>query len=926
MDAQTSAIWALWAKKGKPGEMTWLPLPQHLLDAARVARLLWRRWLPESVRHLIESDLDNPELGEELLVFLAAAHDVGKGLPLFQSKPKTFQPDDLDSRIVDGLRASGLPAEPFSFFINIAQTPHALATQALLEHWGCDDRIALILGAHHGKPSPQASEGAALIAQYPNHYHLGATGRDAWQAAQAELLDLALQQGDFESLDQLPVPGFLAQVLLTGLVIMADWIASNERLFPYWTYGEPSAPVLDGSRADTAWKKLDLPPPWHTDESVPALDYYQARFKISKPYPAQAEALRIAKQIAAPGIMILEAPMGSGKTEAALVIAENFATKAQKAGVLFALPTQATSNAIFPRLLDWTRQLEIDKAYSVRLAHAKAQFNEGYRQLMEGSSHVGETAEDAVVHQWFEGNKKSLLADFVVGTIDQFLLAALRQKHVMLRHLGLAGKVVILDETHAFSSYMNYYLDRALEWMGAYRVPVIILSATLPAQRRTQLIHAYLGKTQKPAAVGWRQKKQAPPPPPPAPWTISRGYPLITWTEGETVRQQELPHTGVSHQVLLERITREDVPARLKVLLKNGGYAGIMVNTVDRAQQIAAQMKAAFPLDEVTLVHAQFITPDRAELEKKLLSVLGKPRDGQARSGRHIVVGTQVIEQSLDLDFDVLITDLCPMDLLLQRMGRLHRHDRARPEGLTTARCLIMEATGERFEPGAKAIYKTYPLMRTLAFLPEDALRLPDDIPRLVQDVYDDQLPLDPQPEGYETAKREWQDLTAKQEGRAGTYRMRGPGALDSMAGWLEMVPSEAAGEASVRDGGDSVEVLVVYHQADGRYAPLPWTEEGPASQGIYAHETPSSEAARQLAKQSLRLPRRLCHEGIIDKTIAELEVTNKVLSAWQQSPWLKGQLFLVLDAEYEAMLCGYNLCYQKELGLQIQKEGGAHD
>ena len=171
--------------------------------------------------------------------------------------------------------------------------------------------------------------------------------------------------------------------------------------------------------------------------------------------------------------------------------------------------------------------MEVPQA--IQLAHGMAELNENYLRLQGGRVQLEEDAPEehqVQVHQWFRGSKQALLANFVIGTVDQLLMAALCQKHVMLRHLGLAGKVVIVDECHAYDAYMNRYLDRALEWLGWYRVPVILLSATLPARRRAELIEAY------------QQKRR---PGPDAPWKTSCGYPLLTWTDGAEVKQTVIP-------------------------------------------------------------------------------------------------------------------------------------------------------------------------------------------------------------------------------------------------------------------------------------------------------------------------------------------------------------------------------------------------
>ena len=298
-----------------------------------------------------------------------------------------------------------------------------------------------------------------------------------------------------------------------------------------------------------------------------------------------------------------------------------------------------------------------------------AELNECYLRLQGRGVQLEEDAQEAhqvQVHQWFRGNKQALLANFVIGTVDQLLLAALAQKHVMLRHLGLAGKVVIIDECHAYDTYMNCYLDRALEWLGWYKVPVILLSATLPARRRAELVEAY------------QQKKAVPD----APWKTSCGYPLLTWTDGAEVKQTAIPPDAPGKTVQLTTLTEPELPALLRRKLAEGGCAGVIVNTVKKAQKIAQLLRESLPDKEVQLFHAQFLMPDRAARENQLMARIGKGSEPERRNDL-IVVGTQVMEQSLDIDLDVLVTELCPMDLLLQRIGRLHRHRRSRP----AARC-----------------------------------------------------------------------------------------------------------------------------------------------------------------------------------------------------------------------------------------------
>lgn len=615
--------------------------------------------------------------------------------------------------------------------------------------------------------------------------------------------------------------------------------------------------------------------------------------------------------------------MGRGKTEAALVMAEALAQQTGRTGVFFALPTQATSNAVFTRFRRWTAALETTGAGSIRLAHGKAYLFEDNQALSQGGKDAGTAQpEGARVHGWFDGPKKALLADFVVGTVDQLLMAALRQKHVMLRHLGLAGKVVIIDECHAYDAYMNQYLLRALRWLAAYRVPVIVLSATLPGKKRQKLIEAYLGRSlvAKPTYDPFAGT-DIPPPLPPPPCAISRDYPLLTCTDGSRVSCEPLLDPQPPVQVAICRIHDDDIIPRLQNLLENGGYAGIVVNTVRRAQALAQALSETFGSDSVMLLHARFLAPDRAAKEKLLLTKLGASSVNIVRRDRYIVIGTQVIEQSLDIDFDVLITDLCPMDLLLQRIGRLHRHQRERPPRLHKPVCYVLGALEGVFEAGSAAVYCEYPLMRTLAFLP-DAISLPADIPNLVQTAYDDDTHPQPEPPGYRKAKTAWERKIELAEQHACAYRIAPPDhdPEATMVGWLDMDAknTEQGGASAVRDGDPSIEVLVLAMDAQGQPRFLPWVEGGRA---IPMDTVPDEETAKRMAYQSLQLPRELSGAWVAEETIRALEQSNAPLARWQESDWLEGALFLLLDTNHRATLGGYLLSYDSVYGLTCQKE-----
>ena len=871
MDAQTSRLVHCLAGKSDPsGSGGWLPLWMHARDTAGILVRLAQSWLPEAVRHTLGIE---EETLYKLACFLGMTHDIGKATAVFESNILRQLPEAKER-----LQAHLLLPDTF---LNRGATPHAMASEAILLELRCPRGVASIVGAHHGKPQQNAPDDAIdeQLEHHPENYW-GKGQKALWQAMWREMLGTALQESGFSDVTELPDLTIPAELLLTGLLTMADWIASNMAYFPLIPERETGRETDYPARVERAWKKLALTAPWESPYDSMGAEAFKQQFGFL-PNDLQCSALEAANGTTSPGLLIVEAQMGVGKTEAALAAAEIFAKRRGAGGLFFGLPTQATANGIFDRLRDWAATQSEDVVHSIRLAHGMAELNEDYRQLFPGRAATEEDADTktdlengVLVHRWFQGNRQALLADFVIGTVDQLLMAALKQKHLMLRQLGLAGKVVVVDECHAYDTYMSCYLDRALTWLGRYQVPVILLSATLPARRRAELVDAYLGGT---ATKG--------------DWQTSRGYPLLTWTDAGQICQRTVPLTGADRTVQVAPLAEEQLPALLREKMAQGGCAGVIVNTVRKAQALAAQLRQALPDHEVILFHAQFLMPDRAEKERELLRRLGKDST-RAERDRLIVVGTQVMEQSLDIDLDYLVTELCPMDLLLQRIGRLHRHaNRAnRPQPLQAAQCA--------------------------------------DIPRLVQDTYgwqeNDVLPQDADSARW---REEYLLAQGKQQQKAAAFLIQPPvehrlrprrNVLDD---WMsgEQKGTEAAARAAVRDGDPSVEVLVMVHHADGSIHFLPWQEGG---RNVAADCPPCQEDSVAIARQRLRLPGYFSKRWTIDGVIKELEEQNRrFLAEWQQAPMLKGELVLLLDEKLTAHLSQTVLRYDRQDGLTWQKE-----
>ncbi|GAA4898979.1 CRISPR-associated helicase Cas3' [Streptomonospora salina] len=964
-DRLSAAARAVWAKHDHDFD-GWLPLWRHMADSAAVAGRLWDEWVPDQVRRLVSAELPGgADDARRLAVWLAAVHDIGKATPAFACQVEG---------LADRMRSEGLEMRLQKQIPDRNLAPHGLAGQLLLQEWLIERhgwpkpatlQLSVVVGGHHGIPPTQAQ-----IHELIRHRSLLRTrgSEDAWRSVQHELLDAAAQTCAVH--DRLPLWREVklpqpVQALLTAVVIMADWIASNPELFPYF----PGERGSDPERVDAAWQGLNLPRPWAADEpeAEPGA-HVAARFDLpagARIRPVQEAAVAAARDMAAPGLMVIEAPMGEGKTEAALAVAEVFAARSGAGGCFIALPTMATGNAMFPRLLDWLDHLpdtrEGTGAHSVFLAHSKAALNEDFAELMragrrslagidrDGGADTWQPRTDAqaasaelVAHHWLRGRKKGMLSSFAVGTIDQLLFAGLKSRHLALRHLALAGKVVVIDEAHAYDTYMNAYLDRVLSWLGAYRVPVVVLSATLPSRRRRELAHAYAGAQATDTGFAGVQAAQA--------------YPLITAVAPGGLPRVSAPEaSGRGTAVHVERLDDDfdHLTDRLETELEDGGCVLVVRNTVRRVVETAAHLRTRFGDEQVTVAHARFLDPDRADNDAGLLAEFGSPdyvaKHGGARPERRIVVASQVAEQSLDVDFDLLVSDLAPIDLLLQRMGRLHRHRRGadqseRPPRLRRARCLITGADWDapvpEPDPGSRRVYRTYPLLRSAAALEPylartdgtgNALRLPEDISPLVQRAYgDEEIGPAEWGEAMGKARADHEKHQAEQHAKADAFLLN-PQARPGRAlvGWVDAGVGDAddtrRGKAQVRDTEETLEVLVVQRRPDGALATVPWLSpdrHGRARGGLElpTDTAPDHRRARIVAACGLRLPPEFSNARTLDRAIAELE--EQCVPGWQskEAYWLAGELVLVLDEECHSSLAGYELRYTRSDGLEVHR------
>ncbi len=742
-------LYRLWAKtndyerqqaerRGEPvPEWTRHPLPLHLLDVGLVAEA----WL-EADPHLLDRfcalwPAADREAIRRALVLTAAAHDVGKVYPEFQVKSEPGW--------AHGYGDAGLVRVDGAGFDHGAGTARIFgalfggrygAAEGVDPNWEPLLPLIRVGAGHHG----------TLYADLPPDPDTLAARRLALILA---LLDeLAHHCGPPLPLPPDPPAAFL--LLTAGFVSVADWFGSNTDSFPpgpevtsrteadaYLAHHHDGETVITALRSAGLLAGFDAPAGF-----AELLSPEGERWEPRPGFQAEACAVPFGAE-AGPEIAVIEAPMGLGKTEIALYLAAQALGRGTASGLYFALPTQATSNALFERVERYAERVKGDGDLALVLAHGAKRYFKEYRRLR---AQTGRTVFDrarraehddpnppseVVAPSWVQPSKRALLAPVGLGTIDQALLGAMAVKHGFVRLFGLARKVVVLDEVHAYDAYMGVLLEHLLRWLGALGAKVVLLSATLPSGLRRKLLEAY-GVEDVPEADGYPQLLHAPPSGPVA---------VLTDPAPEKAEQKPVTVEPVEAAGDAEARTAAGVTwVREKV--GEGGCVAWIRNTVREAQAAYEALRAAGV--EADLLHARFTRHDRNQKEEELLERLGKPApENPKRPAARVVVATQVIEQSVDVDFDAMLSDLAPVDLLLQRAGRLWRHDRGgRRHGHTKPflGVLMPDAAGHaRLDFGTSVyVYDADTLARSACLVREHPTwTLPAACRTLVADLYD---------------------------------------------------------------------------------------------------------------------------------------------------------------------------------------------
>lgn len=606
-------------KKNEEGEE--LPAYVHMLDVAACGQILIEG-------HTAFSNLTENQ--RKAMILLVALHDVGKLSESFRAlirenrtgAPRHWQLSNFLLRHCLDDQLKGLGSSP----------------NVRCELYGA-------VSGHHGQP-PDGVEGN----RFEKHKQKKCVGVDGERIAKdwsGYLLSLFPEA----TLDDIGI--VQAQALswaLSGLTVASDWVGSNTNWFPL---------NRKYKSLDAAWQDSQI----IAAKAIEEAGLYPAGISTSKSdslmgltnlRPMQKAALNVQFE-KGPQLIVLEDSTGSGKTEAALILAKRMIAEKKVRGLFFALPTMATSDAIFERICPVVSEL-FEKKPTVILTHGRAKQYQSIRQLRGGSN---DNTPEADHTEWLTDNRRrAMLASVCVGTIDQALLGILPTKFSTLRLFGLSDKLLIVDEAHSYDPYMQEELKGLLRMQASLGGSAVVMTATLPLSSRAALINAFqtgLGK---------------------CPEAIKQSYYPGVHLVGQSVRSESVkPVTGIVRRIKVSQIPSVEEALEILSVMAEKGAACIWIrNAVDEAIKIAENLSQRGIKNE--LLHARFAMIDRLGKERRVIQRFGK--DGSDREGR-VLVATQVVEASLDLDFDVMVTDLAPIGSLIQRAGRLWRHMDVRP-------------------------------------------------------------------------------------------------------------------------------------------------------------------------------------------------------------------------------------------------------
>lgn len=703
-------------------------LPYHCLDVAAVAEKWWMK--SPAIGQLLDSSSDlSVSQQKAWVMFFTALHDYGKLDIRFQLKaPKALAetyPDfdhemvDLDGVIIKDYNHG---VNGFSLFYYDLQSFFGWDGED--KRWACWRPWLAAVAGHHGVVPRYPEAEYEVVLDKTLHADVSIIDHDhkARTAWVTDLESLFLKRVGL-TLHDTP-PAF--NPLIAGFCSVADWLGSNSAQGAF----EFQASVEDLS--DYYQQRLPIAQKQLAESGLLAATQSYQGVKSLLPNKSDAQPRQLQLLVdqlpAEQGLTLIEAPTGSGKTEAALAYAWKLLDAGLADSIIFALPTQATANAMLKRLED-VAPILFQNHPNLVLAHGKSAFNDDFWKIKSRSQVATQQGkEEAGVQcgQWLSSSRKRVfLGQIGVCTIDQVLISVLPVRHKFVRGFGIGKSVLIVDEVHAYDSYMYGLLGEVLRQQRQMGGSVLLLSATLPFHQRAALAATWSGDL---------------------PEVKNEAYPLVSHVNSNgtvspyTLDDDDLPEQRtVAVEVMAKPalLADDELIEQMLQAAEQGAQVVFICNLVDVAQATAKKLKQHNHVT-VDLFHARYRFCDRQAIEQEVIEKYGKKGD---RSQGRILVATQVVEQSLDLDFDWMITQLCPVDLLFQRLGRLHRHTRSRPAGFEQPRCTVLIPGDEDYGYHGLIYGNTRVLWRTAQKLigAESEINFPGAYRDWIEVVYQDE-------------------------------------------------------------------------------------------------------------------------------------------------------------------------------------------
>ena len=879
----------------------YLSVKDHHLDAACVARMLIAS-LPEIV--VLQTGLDRDVLSN-LLIFVCMVHDIGKLTALFQGSITKGAAQMRDALVSSGFAIIN-PDDLFQKADRLHHTEMGYMILNGLAGYHLPKWILNIVCSHHGRcPSKNFVKRTATKQDKICLYGRADDEENerAYRGTWKRCIEEAMRAAGYRSPEDIPVLDTRAQLLITGAVVLVDWISSNTDYFPLV---EELSAVDRNAREKFVEGILKIPGLWLPDRWTMTYDDFEASFGFT-PNEFQKTVLDVVNDSSPEAVLtLLEGSPGCGKTEGGFAASEIMAARTGAGGLSFSEPTQATSNAMFSRVISWIRDKNMDDDYCVNLAHSAANMAPQFAALADNKESGVYTSD------LFSRSKISYYPTFTVGTWDSILAGALQMKHFMVRIFSIAGKVCVFDEIHETDAYTEQVFLTTLYLLGYFKIPTLIISATISTNRKKDYIRAYMRGLGADRTTIRREIS-----------SISDAFPSVTTVNKEKVVCS--PCSVSQHKKYkISRISETNLEKTLVEKLKGKGCAAVVVNTVKRSQKIFDRLCNSKALEGYTIIldHSYFLPEDRSATEDMIIKRLGKNADDKERE-KTIIVGTKAIQVSLDYDVDYMVTELCSIADFFQRLGRLFRHNRiGRPINFPEVAIMLPEdGQGEPYTRESAFIYSEYILRKTYEVLGDEVV-FPDDIKKLlnlVETTGNEDLFSSLKDPRYKNA---YENSVKAQKDKARHFLLNESalvsGNKDGMEGLLDHMEDtiSAYGDGAVRDIKPTLTVSLMGLKENGNLAFLDRKNHGIEVDPCDISE----EEVFMIASSHINLPLAVLSGDDDDRiSLIREEINsraNEIAPGILQKKLFYGKCLLILNEKNEALVNGYKITYDNERGL----------